>query len=105
MPRLDLSCKRCEHILNDIIVDQSQMLGSGLVNGIDCPACGNDIFNVYWGNGTAPAVTVQITDQDELFKKCKTIGEYWDRRGVQPGSKENKESSAKRIKKLRKKKK
>jgi hypothetical protein len=100
MPRLDLMCKKCEHIVEDIIVEHKQ-LKSGTVRGPECPACGNDVFSVYWGGGKAPAVTVTITDNNELFAKCKTIGEYWDRKGLEVGGKANKEAGKTRIKRMR----
>lgn len=105
MPRLDLLCAKCEHIIENVIVQHKQMEGNGVVKDVECPACGNDIFSVYWGNGNAPAAIVNTSDPEAIFAKCKTLGEYWDRRGVEVGSNANKKASADRIKKIRNKKK
>ena len=104
MPRLDLMCTRCEHILEDVVVDNKN-LKNGIVKNMECPACTNDIFSVYWGGGKAPGVAVKVTDSTELFSRCKTLGEFWDRKGIEIGGEKNKEASIKRIKKMREKKK
>jgi len=104
MPRLDLMCKKCEHIVEDIIVEQKQ-LKNGTVRGPECPACDNDVFSVYWGNGQAPRVVVNTNDPESLFDRCKTIGEYWDRRGLEVGGKKNIEANKARVKRMRNKKK
>jgi len=104
MPRLDLLCTKCEHIIEDYIVEHSQ-LSNGVVTGPECPACANDVFSVYWGNGQAPSVTVNSNDPEAVFARCKTIGEYWDRRGLEVGGKKNQEANKARVKRMRNKKK
>ncbi len=104
MPRLDLMCEKCEHILEDVIVEQKH-LKKGVVKGQDCPSCKNRTFSVYWGNGQAPTVTVNSNDPEAIFDRCKTIGEYWDRRGIVPGSEVNKKANKERIQRMRSRKK
>ncbi len=98
MPRYDLICSECEKIVKDVILKYEDIKLN------ECSRCQKASFSVYWGSGKAPSITVKITDSEELFKKSRTLGEFWDRKGVDMNSKANKKASIERAKRLKKKK-
>ena len=93
MARLDIQCATCELIIRDIIIPGGEV-NKGKIKK-HCPDCKSRTFLVYWGGGEAPSTPTIGSDKEKLFDSCKTIGEFWDKTGVNPTSKEyNKASKA-----------
>lgn len=101
MARHDIECEACNCLLRDVTVRPEQ-IQDGQVLGFKCPDCENKTFRVSWAHGQAPGVSVSGgTSNEDIWNKSKTIGEYWDRKGLEFGGKANKEANAKRVRKLR----
>ncbi len=100
MARLDLQCDTCELVLRDIEIP------GGVVDGqvkIPCPDCKNKTFSTYWGGGESPGVKTREQTKGEIFDDCKTVGEYWEKTGVDFASDKYSKASKARVEALRQK--
>lgn len=100
MARYDIQCDSCELIIRDINIPGDKIEAGGLVR-MECPDCKNRTFHTYWGSGEAPGVATIGNDKEKIFDSCKTVGEYWDKTGVDFRSKEYSKASKKRVRKMR----
>lgn len=100
MPVHDLHCESCSKISKNTFFSQSQY-SNGIITGIKCQNCGKDKFTVYWGSGAAPSVTMAASTPLERFQRSKTLGEFWDRSGLEIGGQANKKANMNRIKQMR----
>ena len=102
MARHDIQCDSCELIIRDVVISASKIGKEGKIKK-QCPDCKNRTFHTYWGHGEAPAGSVTAVTSEEKFDKSKTIGEFWERTGVNPQSKEYTKASKRRIESMRQK--
>jgi hypothetical protein len=100
MARHDIICPTCELIIRDITLSMSDILGEGKTTK-QCPDCKSSKMNIWWGSGEAPKGWVVAVTNEEKFAKAKTLGDYWDSKGVDFASKEYKKASVKRVEKMR----
>ena len=100
--RHDLICDTCSLIIRDIVINGNKIGKGGKVKQ-KCPDCGNRTFHTYWGSGEAPVGSVTPVTNEEKYDKSKTIGEFWERTGVNPQSKEYHKASKRRIESMRQK--
>lgn len=100
MARHDVQCDTCELILRDINVSGKDIGKEGKIK-MECPDCKNRTFHTYWGHGEAPAGSVTPVNNEERFDRSKTIGEFWERAGVNPQEKEYRKASKARIERMR----
>lgn len=98
MPIYEYHCEKCDNL--------SDWMGAfkDRPEYIVCEHCGHKKAQRII---STPNVTVKsgggLAGADEDFSKSKTIGEFWDRRGLHVGSEKNKEANKKRVQKMRKK--
>lgn len=102
MARLDVQCATCELIIRDVNVPGDKILGGGKVR-LQCPDCKSRTFYTIWDAGESPSVATIGNDNEKIFDKSKTVGEYLDRVGVEIGGKKYNEASRKRVEAMRQK--
>lgn len=86
--------------MQNIFFAQSQY-SNGIISGIKCKHCGKDKFTVYWGSGAAPSVTMAASTPEEKWQRSKTLGEFWDRSGLEIGGEANRKANMQHIKNMR----
>jgi len=69
---------------------------------VKCEHCAEGTAHYKISAGLRP-VTRGSRGAEEDWNKSSTIGEFWERRGIEPGSEKSKELNKKRVKKLQQK--